>query len=136
MIGPVSVDDGTEGLARPPVRGHVGDVEAVGGQLQPRPQLQSLAASRPRCARHPPHCSGVQLIHVFILNADFLHPPSFCFCTDAHFIIHQLSLCDCPCQLFMLRCKWQIKVLLCKYVEVISKLHNILNIKFYHLLCM
>ena len=43
---PVSVDDGTEGLTRPPVRGHVGDVEAVGGQLLPRPQLQSLATSR------------------------------------------------------------------------------------------
>ena len=126
MTGPVSVNDGTEGLARPPVRGHVGDVEAVRGQLQPRPQLQSLAASRPRCARHPPHCSGVQLIHVFILNADFLHPPSFYFCTDAHFIIHQLSLCDCPCQLFML----QIKVLLFKYVRgETSKLHNKLNIR-------
>ena len=117
MIGPVSVDDGTEGLARPPVRGHVGDVEAVGCQLQPRPQLQSLAASRPRRARHPPHCSGVQLIHVFIVvNTDFLYPPCLYFCTGC-------SLYYSPTVTMWLSMSivhmLQIKVLLCKY-RVIS----------------
>ena len=46
QVWPEPVDDGTEGLSRPPVRGHVGDVEAVGGQHQAAPQLQSLPTSR------------------------------------------------------------------------------------------
>ena len=52
-VGPEPVDQGAEGAARPPVRGHVGHTEAgVGGQLQPAPELQSGLAANPSTSGH------------------------------------------------------------------------------------
>ena len=52
-VWPESVDQGAKGTARPPVRGHVGDLEAgVGGQLQPAPELQSSFAANTSTSGH------------------------------------------------------------------------------------
>ena len=52
-VGPEPVDQGAEGAARPPVRGHVGHLEAgVGGKLQPAPQLEAGFATDSTTSRH------------------------------------------------------------------------------------
>ena len=52
-VGPEPVDQGAEGAARPPVRGHVGHLEVgVGGQLQPAPQLEAGFATDSSTSRH------------------------------------------------------------------------------------
>ena len=52
-VRPEPVDEGAERAARPPVRGHVGDLEAwVGGQLQPAPELKSSFAANTSTSGH------------------------------------------------------------------------------------